>query len=374
MNILVIGNGFDLAHNLPTGYKDFLRFTECFTEFKNFRSVIPNKLHEIKDTKDLQIFNYLIELFNKADTSKLHKNLIEEIDYLVANNVWIDHFKKINISQGWIDFEKEISNVVQTFDHLRGQVINDLKNKREGVRLTAHQSEILNPFLGQASSITSTETLDYWKNTLLNDLNKLIRCLEIYLADYIKNIEIKDKLPDIETLDIHAVLSFNYTDTYNMLYASDSNSNIDYDFVHGKANLNNSVETCNMVIGIDEYLEKHEQNSNTHYIQFKKFFQRIFKGTGCKYVEWLDRIKSNPTARYFPNESNIYILGHSLDATDKDILQTLISAENTKTTVFYHDSEALEKQIANLVEVITEEELIHRTGTKKLVFKKTMQT
>ena len=26
MNILVIGNGFDLAHGLPTGYPDFLEF------------------------------------------------------------------------------------------------------------------------------------------------------------------------------------------------------------------------------------------------------------------------------------------------------------------------------------------------------------
>ncbi len=25
MNILIIGNGFDIAHNLPTKYKDFLK-------------------------------------------------------------------------------------------------------------------------------------------------------------------------------------------------------------------------------------------------------------------------------------------------------------------------------------------------------------
>lgn len=28
MNILVIGNGFDLAHGLPTTYSDFLKFFE----------------------------------------------------------------------------------------------------------------------------------------------------------------------------------------------------------------------------------------------------------------------------------------------------------------------------------------------------------
>ena len=30
MNILVIGNGFDLAHGLPTKYADFLKFIEFF--------------------------------------------------------------------------------------------------------------------------------------------------------------------------------------------------------------------------------------------------------------------------------------------------------------------------------------------------------
>ena len=374
MNILVIGNGFDLAHNLPTGYKDFLRFTECFEEFKSFRSVIPNQLHAIKDTKDLQIFNYLIELFNKADTSELHETLIKEIDFLITNNTWIDHFKKINISQGWIDFEKEISNVVQTFDSLRVQVINDLKNKREGIRLTAHQLEILSPFLGPASLITGTETIDTCKTTLLNDLNKLIRCLEIYLSDYVENIQIKEKLPDIASLNIDSVLSFNYTNTYHLNYTTESTPLISYDFIHGKANLKNTIETCNMVIGIDEYLKGTEKNSNTHYIQFKKFFQRIYKGTGCKYVDWIENIKPQPQINYYPNKANVYIYGHSLDATDKDILSALITAENTKTTIFYHDSSALEKQIANLVEVITEDELIRQTGKKELVFQKTTQT
>lgn len=30
MNILIIGNGFDLAHNLPTKYTDILEFLNKF--------------------------------------------------------------------------------------------------------------------------------------------------------------------------------------------------------------------------------------------------------------------------------------------------------------------------------------------------------
>lgn len=33
MNILVIGNGFDLAHGLPTTYKDFLDYVHAFKHY-----------------------------------------------------------------------------------------------------------------------------------------------------------------------------------------------------------------------------------------------------------------------------------------------------------------------------------------------------
>ena len=33
MNILVIGNGFDLAHGFPTTYKNFLEFTDVFKRY-----------------------------------------------------------------------------------------------------------------------------------------------------------------------------------------------------------------------------------------------------------------------------------------------------------------------------------------------------
>lgn len=42
MNILVIGNGFDLAHGLPTKYTDFLKFVE-----------VINQVIEIKNNDDI---------------------------------------------------------------------------------------------------------------------------------------------------------------------------------------------------------------------------------------------------------------------------------------------------------------------------------
>ena len=35
MNILILGNGFDIAHELPTNYKDFLDLVERFNSIMN---------------------------------------------------------------------------------------------------------------------------------------------------------------------------------------------------------------------------------------------------------------------------------------------------------------------------------------------------
>ena len=71
------------------------------------------------------------------------------------------------------------------------------------------------------------------------------------------------------------------------------------------------------------------------------------------------------------NKHHIYFFGHSLDITDKDILRDLILNDNVHTTIFYHDKDAMGQQIANLVKVIGQDELIRRTegSTKTIEFK-----
>jgi hypothetical protein len=167
-----------------------------------------------------------------------------------------------------------------------------------------------------------------------------------------------------------------------------------------------------MVLGIDEYLSKKRRNKDIEFIAFKKYYQRIHKQTGCKYKEWVDQIsneynqyqrdrneigieilksiddksfdidpflKNKYTGRINKQcpQHNLYVFGHSLDVTDKDILRDLILHDNVHTTIFYYEENNdngrtnLGKQIANLVKVIGQDELIKRTGgrTKTIEFK-----
>lgn len=68
---------------------------------------------------------------------------------------------------------------------------------------------------------------------------------------------------------------------------------------------------------------------------------------------------------------HLYIFGHSLDITDKDILREFILNDNVFTTIYYRNQDQKGQQIANLVKVIGQNELIRRTGggsTKTIEF------
>ena len=54
-----------------------------------------------------------------------------------------------------------------------------------------------------------------------------------------------------------------------------------------------------------------------------------------------------------------------MDVTDGDILRELILNDNVHTTIFYLNKNVMGQQIANLVKVIGQDELIRRTGGSK---------
>ena len=307
MNILVIGNGFDLAHKLPTRYNDFLGFVERFLNIINTPQIL--RQGELKNTEKT-VYKYIDHLiFNE-------QQLCKELEQLVKDNIWIEYFLQNPMYQkeNWIDFENEISKVIQSLDQ-------DMFFKDgEKSELSEKMQNLSNPFLhkkyskytaamrtasalthGKGESITYKEIRD----RLYNDLNKLIRALEIYLTDYVEKEECNCVLPDIqeivkenvkgadgeEQIKYCKVLSFNYTNTYERLYLDKQQIQNSIDYIHGKAKLFNTVENNNMVLGIDEYLTDERKDRETEFIAFKKFYQRIYKETGCKYKDWVETIR-----------------------------------------------------------------------------------
>lgn len=280
MNILVLGNGFDLAHGLPTAYKDFLDFTNTYQ---------GNIYIESKNTEAFKAY------FER--TKQINPRIYEELGDLIEENVWLKHFNAVYVERskngktGWIDFESEVSGAVQALDGAMITIKEYLRGGKDRGPMKPYQFETLKYLIGAESYRFNSiyfnlESLFEHRERFLKDLNRLTRCLEIYLSDYVNNLPVSKRLPDIDGLNIDKVLSFNYTDTYARIYGKDM-SDIEYDYIHGKAEITHDINSCDLVLGIDEYLVGDERNCNTEFIHFKKFFQRIYKKTGCKYVDWL---------------------------------------------------------------------------------------
>lgn len=437
MNILLLGNGFDLAHDLPTSYKDFLGFcqrikliyeNESYKTESEFKS---NQLDEWKIIDDIKA--QLLGVFRQktiksiSNDSDIQNKIIttnkraDELYNYIKNNTWIDYFLQCPsyIGDNWIDFETEISRVVQALDAGRVQI-------EAGASVTNVEDKDGKMLVGivKASKWTMQDAyrnltdIDAFSVFLVEELEKLIRALEIYLSEFVEKINIDKRSVDIMDLDIDRVISFNYTDTYKKVYGNEKE--IAYDYIHGNADINNSVTTNNMVLGIDEYLEEDRKDTEVEFIAFKKYFQRIHKATGCKYREWIAEIRSNYIAgmnnqkeienmmklaysqadkekmqnwfvmdcfnsMQMNEEHNLYIFGHSLDVTDKDILKDLILNDKVKTTVYYFERadrngnkdngrKDLGQKITNLVKVIGQDELIRRTGGSSKTIEFRMQS
>lgn len=382
MNILVIGNGFDLAHDLPTSYRDFLDFTKAYEKYKDV-CMAGESVKEEWEKVDEANREFIVYFANLCDQKK---KLFVELNELTMNNLWLKHFYGVQLKQGWIDFESEISRIIQILESVRIQVIEGKKAGKLVIHVPKYQEEALKGFRVDSTIIESLKFVDGTKERLHDDLNRLIRCLEIYLCDYVGNIEIESKHPDIEGLPIiDKVLSFNYTNTYEKLYAK--NPYVEYDYIHGRATTENTVDSNNMVLGIDEYLKGAARNENIEFIEFKKFYQRIHKETGCLYRNWVDAIESGGAitetiAIYKEQEKTVretkqvnfhkvFFFGHSLDVTDKDVIRDMILSDKVKTTIFYRDKADYGQKITNLVKIIGQDELIKRTGgaNKSIYFK-----
>ena len=124
MKLLIIGNGFDLAHDLPTSYADFLDFINEFSQYYvRGEQYKHGTYHDfIKSIEGTPVFNEIKEHINTSGRLLMY--------FLSIYKDRIQTDKK-----GWIDFEKELSTIVRaleqaktTYDEQRYDVSPDVGN------------------------------------------------------------------------------------------------------------------------------------------------------------------------------------------------------------------------------------------------------
>ena len=405
LNILVIGNGFDLAMGWPTKYADFLNFIKLFRFAYNTedyqKARIPkdcigdfnNRMdrYTTKDEKEkLEKLKPFWDRFINAFKSEEANQVFRDFHFCIYRNRWIEYFeyrydRQLIAGENWIDLEKEIKDAIKVLENdaikidvrnYSSMEINTIDRKIEEIIAKIQTEKNKNRKIH-----ISTKTYLELRNKLREEFDKFVMALGIYLDFFVKHIYTGDIVPDdISNLvrkkegKIDHVLSFNYVNNYNKYSGINENEN-NTCYVHGAVNyikqlhkyiqknqidnynqdtIKEIIEKNKMIIGFDEYRDDDAKNKQLDFIYYRKYFQRILKGTGSQYLKWLGQNELN----------NIYIFGCSLDATDKEIIKDLFLRKpvHTKIKIYYHDEEAHKRMITNLISILTQEKVIEMTS------------
>jgi hypothetical protein len=124
-----------------------------------------------------------------------------------------------------------------------------------------------------------------------------------------------------------------------------------------------------MVLGMDEYLSNKKVESMTCFASFRKYNQRIFKRTDSSYMAWLRTFRD-----YRQDKREVIVFGHSLGASDHDILRQLMSLLSTRALICYHNEDSFNELLANMTAMMGKDYVIERTGSELRTLKFEDQT
>ena len=357
MNVLFLGNGFDLRHKLPTKYINFLNTVDFLsTQYVSKISTVGDVFSDKKlISRDIEIKESYSLYGENYDEIVLDDPVLNQLKEL-SNNLWYKYFSKtLNYDVKWIDFEKEIYMVIRSFQNLFALNVEtdvdlyelDIESKyiieqfdffliSTDVRCgypKIKQEYLIEVPIGSKNKIMDKTAI---VKELTMQLNEFSQALKTYLKFFVeKMVEKATNIPDQQWKQAFQytdyAITFNYTNTYELLYKRG-------EVLHIHGNVNTEI-----VLGVNPDGADTIETVDTTFVPFKKYFQRIKHKTDIKYLEFIEKYKNS-------TDLALYIIGHSLNITDKDIIQEVFSVAN-KIFILSYDDQDESNHISNLINI-----------------------
>lgn len=318
--LIIIGNGFDLAHGIKTSYKDFIanyffnvisRLTlKNFHEDDLIRISLKQGQYYHSDPFNKLTPDIALEIFKKILTTN---NTIFNLNFkseLLKNS--FDKIDKFN----WVDLEIEYFNVLLK---TKNNHKDDIKN--EAIKKINQELDYLKAQL--CEYLFEQESLD----TNVFNTDPLIDCF----TEIIKAHEIVTSHNVIDHKPSNLFfLNFNYTKTFEK-YLKDcvDKINTDYNYIHGSLGGIHGDPIFGFGDELDKrYLEFEDERNNELFKHIKSF-------------EYLKNKNYYRLIRFIESEDyQVQIYGHSCGLSDRTMLNQIFEHENCKSIkIFYHQRE-----------------------------------
>ena len=317
--IILIGNGFDLAHGLKTKYEDF--FFWCLKQYgysllHESSKYVSDGLCSFKIKDGVNVYSWASVFqgwYFKRENPLIPWNENDAFFCAIQDKNLCDFsftsslFQRIwnRLLLGWVDIENEyyslLTEVKASFD--KGFVKPDYKALNS-------QLDILRNKLIQYLKLES-ERADPFIENMHNIMYQPIKEREISVA--YKKMQYENLIEDIRP-NATMFLNFNYTKTPERYISESSNTFVNY--IHG--NLENPES---VIFGYGDELDssfKQLQDMNDN--ECLRHIKSIHYLESDNYRRMLEFVESGPF--------QVVIMGHSCGLSDRTMLNTLFEHEN----------------------------------------------
>lgn len=307
--LVIIGNGFDLSHGLPTSYKDFMDdyLIEKVNSFLNDR-IYEDKLISIKSIGRLPLD--LVKSFDSVIAVDAFLKKYSDSIQLTYNSQFFENLKVRLDEINWVDIESEYFDGLLRckdkkgfFDYIE---VNNLNEEFNCLK------ELLEKYLLKIDINKIKVKPDYQHHF----------CSSILKEDVIyKKMEL-DEIPK-ELL----FLNFNYTNTLNQYYDKCSRRvSTNVNFIHGE--LRNSENP--IIFGFGDEFDKNYRNfedeRNNNLFKHIKSFEYFKTPNYHNLIRFLDL-----------DEFQVFIFGHSCGLSDRTMLKEIFENEKCiSIKIFYY--------------------------------------
>jgi len=293
--IIIIGNGFDLAHKLKTSYGDFLNWLKS-KKIENCDEYIEHIYSPVWDaylgTNTPKVSIFLTR--RHIEPKNLYEFISNHKEYkLVYKNKFLEHLMNKQNLKNWADVEDEYFNELK----IRFHNYKKDKNIDSLVKLNRDFAQIKN----------------YLEEYLSRENKKEITIKENLKASITKPFDLSDNVSEPAELDKALFLNFNYT-SYEHCYAR-----YRAQIVHIHGELKNGENP--IIFGYGN--EDEETYKEIKKINRKEFFANIKSfnySNANNYKNMMTFVKAAPY--------QIYIWGHSCGSSDSVLLKQLFEDDN----------------------------------------------